>query len=184
MAQLINQQTLEYPVSDQEFRIRHPEKMFPAVITDYETYGYAVVFDAPPPACDPITQYTHQITPHFVGGHWEQNWEILSYSAAEIAARQVAALQQIQVAVTNTVQARLDAFARTRMYDDIKSLSDYAGDADPVFAAEGNYGKAVRSQTWRALITYMTAVEAGTTPPPASVEAAIAAANLPVLAWP
>lgn len=92
--------------------------------------------------------------------------------------------ERLQQDFTAEVQKRLDDFARTRMYDDIKSLSDYAGDADPVFNAEGTYGKSLRSQTWRAAINYMQDILAGNKPMPASVEEAITAANLPTPEWP
>lgn len=89
---------------------------------------------------------------------------------------------RLQADVVARTQQRLDAFARTRGYDDIKSLSDYAGDEDPVFHAEGTYGKQMRSRTWRKLYDILTAVQTGTRPMPASYEEI--ESELPVLEWP
>lgn len=102
------------------------------------------------------------------------------YTVEEIPLGEIAA--RIIAEITEKAQARLDAFARTRHYDDIKSLSDYAGDPDPVFNAEGTYGKQVRSQTWRVLIDYMAEVAAGTKPMPSGF--ADVEPLLPVLEWP
>lgn len=105
---------------------------------------------------------------------------------AESDAREAAwatdAANRLIESITTRTQKRLDDFARTRYYDDIKSLSDYAGDADPVFDAEGTYGKSVRSQTWRALLNIMAAVRAGTRTMPTCYEDI--EAELPVLQWP
>lgn len=84
--------------------------------------------------------------------------------------------------ISIATQKRLDDFARTRYYDDIKSLSDYAGDADPIFDAEGTYGKSVRSQTWRTLFNIMDQVRAGARSMPTSY--ADIEAELPSLQWP
>lgn len=102
------------------------------------------------------------------------------YAVEEIPLEEIAT--RIIAEITEKTQARLDAFARTRMYDDIKSLSDYAGDDDPVFNAEGTYGKAKKSQTWRTLINYMEEVKAGTKPMPSSFSDV--EPLLPVLEWP
>lgn len=92
------------------------------------------------------------------------------------------AANRLVESITIRTQKRLDDFARARHYDDIKSLSDYAGDADPVFDAEGTYGKSVRSQTWRTLLNIMAAVSAGTRAMPTSYEDI--EAELPALQWP
>ena len=79
-------------------------------------------------------------------------------------------------------QARLDAFARTRQYDDIKSASDYAGCSVPKFDIEGTYCRDARALTWDALYRILGEVQAGTRPVPtgfADIEP-----DLPPLVWP
>lgn len=84
--------------------------------------------------------------------------------------------------ITAAIQNRLDNFARTRNYDDIKSLSDYAGDTDPIFNSEGSYGKSLRSQTWRTAITILEDIKAGRRPLPSGYEDL--APELPEMRWP
>lgn len=84
--------------------------------------------------------------------------------------------------VVERIQQRLDNFAKTRSYDDIKSLASYAGDSDPIFNAEGTYGRNIRSQTWRKAITMLNEIKAGTRPKPQTYEEF--EAELPLLQWP
>lgn len=83
---------------------------------------------------------------------------------------------------TDAIQQRLDDFARTRNYDDIKSAVSYAGDPDPVFSAEGQACRNLRSATWRAAHNILAQVQAGTRPMPQSI--ADIEADLPALVWP
>lgn len=90
--------------------------------------------------------------------------------------------EEIQAEIVAATQARLDAFARTRHYDDIKSASDYAGCSVPRFDAEGTYCRDARAETWEALYTMLAEVQAGTRPMPAGF--ADIEPELPTLAWP
>ena len=74
--------------------------------------------------------------------------------------------ERIQSEVVQATQQRLDDFARTRNYDGILSLCSYATDPDPKFAAEGQRGVVLRSQTWAKLYEILAEVEAGTRPMP------------------
>jgi hypothetical protein len=90
--------------------------------------------------------------------------------------------EQIKQGIIGAAQARLDAFARTRFYDDIKSASDYAGCSVPKFDIEGTYCRDARALTWARLYELLAEVEAGTRPMPtgfADVES-----ELPPLVWP
>jgi hypothetical protein len=80
------------------------------------------------------------------------------------------------------IQARLDAFARTRNYDGILSACTYATSLVPKFKAEGQYCAEARDGTWVAAYGILAAVNAGTRPMPAGV--ADIEADLPALAWP
>jgi hypothetical protein len=90
--------------------------------------------------------------------------------------------EEVQAEIVAATQTRLDAFARTRHYDDIKSASDYAGCSVPRFDVEGTYCRDARAETWAALYDMLDEVQAGTRPMPtgfADIEA-----ELPPLVWP
>lgn len=103
-----------------------------------------------------------------VGGVWVLN--------------QARAIEAVQAELSRIVQTRLDAFAKEKEYDDIKSLVTYAGDPDPTLNAEGTLGEAKRSQTWVKMKQIRAEVLAGTRPMPESIEDI--EAELPSLVWP
>lgn len=90
--------------------------------------------------------------------------------------------EQIQAKIVNQVQNRLDEFAQTRSYDDIKSACDYAGCSVARFSTEGQYCKDKRAETWDILYTMLAEVQAGTRPMPTDISDI--EAELPVLEWP
>lgn len=95
MANLIRLDTHEYPVSTTEFFARHKQTSFPAQFSKWEEFGYAVVFPAPTPAYDPITQYVREIAPEKTAkGHWEQRFEVLDLDTETIAANQARQVEQ------------------------------------------------------------------------------------------
>ena len=91
-------------------------------------------------------------------------------------------LAMIGDAITERVQERLDAFARTRGYDNIVSACSYATSTHPKYGPEGRYCVAVREQTWDTLFVIEADVIAGERPMPRCYEDI--ESELPVLAWP
>ena len=89
--------------------------------------------------------------------------------------------EQIQKQFTDAIQARLDAFARTKNYDGILSAASYATSTNPQFRAEGQYAVEARDATWAAAYAILGAVLAGERPMPTLDEVM---AELPELAWP
>lgn len=90
--------------------------------------------------------------------------------------------EEVQAEIIAATQARLDAFARTRNYDDIKSACTYAGCSVPKFNTEGSYCQDRRAETWAKLYEMLAEVTAGTRPMPtgfSDVEP-----ELPALVWP
>jgi hypothetical protein len=79
------------------------------------------------------------------------------------------------------VQARLDAFARTRGYDGILSACTYATSTNPKFAAEGQHCVQARDATWAKCYEILNAVQAGERQIPTWEELE---AELPPLEWP
>lgn len=141
-------------------------------------YNVARLLELPPPEHNPYTQKAEITGCEFKNGQWVTVWTVRDMTAGEFEAT----VNAIKQAITDATQARLDAFAFTRGYDDIKSAADYAGDEDAVFNAEGTYCKSLRSRTWRALINIMEEVKAGTRPMPTSF--ADVEAELPPMEWP
>lgn len=79
-------------------------------------------------------------------------------------------------------QEYMDAFARTRGYDNMRAAVTYKDDPYGPFAADGAYALQARSQVWQAAQGIKNQVVAGTMQPPASVSDFLAL--LPKLAWP
>lgn len=137
---------------------------------------------------DEIITYEFDAMTHRVGDEvltldFERKVVVVSYALVDLTPDEIAAANNALIqTMTIAVQTRLDDFARTRHYDDIKSLSDFAGDEDPIFNSEGTYGKHVRSRTWRFAINIMEDVKAGIRPAPTCYEDI--EAELPELKWP
>ncbi len=167
--------------SESQIRSENPQTLYPASFPVPE--GYALVFPAPQPACDPITQSVREIAPALTTlGTWEQRWGTVALDAATVAANQARAQEQLINGITSATQQRLDDFARTRNYDNILSACTYATDIDATFSAEGQYCVASRGATWRKLYEILGEVTAGIRPEPtcyADIEP-----ELPALNWP
>jgi hypothetical protein len=183
----IHKETQLYPVTEADIRALHPNTSFPTPFVAPDEY--AVVFTGPQPTFDPVTQHVREAAPELSSkGQYEQQWVVVEkYETAEEREAAIAAdiglkLEALKSSIVQKVQQRLDDFAKTRAYDDIKSLSDYADDEDPVFRAEGIYGKSRRSLTWRTTINFMNDVKAGIRPIPSGY--ADVEAELPELNWP
>lgn len=69
--------------------------------------------------------------------------------------------EEVQAAIVDAVQARLDAWAQARRYDSILSACTYAASTVARFAAEGQYAVAMRDETWAALCLVQADVQAG-----------------------
>lgn len=190
----INTDTNQYPVSENEIRATHPNTSFPVPFTPPD--GYTWVFPRPQPTFDPVLRIARLTKPELTSlGHWEQCWEVVPrfseytdeqgvlHTVAEQEARAIAADRATKAqALQAATQQRLDAFAQTRGYDDIKSACGYAGCSVVKFDTEGTYCRDARAETWAALYNLLAQVEAGTRPMPTSF--ADVEPLLPTLVWP
>jgi len=111
MANYIELATLRYPVSQSQIRAENPQTSYPASFPVPD--GYAVVFPAPAPTHDPITQYVREIAPVLTSkGNYEQTYEVLPLDAETIAANQARKVEQennaikAQIAAIESMQAR------------------------------------------------------------------------------
>lgn len=89
--------------------------------------------------------------------------------------------EQIRQEFTKKIQQRLDHFASSRNYDDIKSACSYANDPNPKFASEAAYCILKRSETWTKGYEIMNDVQNNVRAAPTWKELE---AELPPLVWP
>jgi hypothetical protein len=98
--------------TEQEIRLAFPNTSFPQPFVAPD--GYAVLFAAPQPTYDPITQSVRQGTPVLTDkGHWEQTWEVVDLDAEAIAAnkavqaaaRKTAILAELEAIDTKSIRA-------------------------------------------------------------------------------
>lgn len=193
----LNTDTRQYPLSEMDIKLANPNTSFPHPFSP--GYPYVWVFPTPVPAHDPMAERVVETTPEAVNDTWQQRWQVVPrfvdytdaqgtlVTAAEQEAQARAATAQAQAAalqnsVVNATQARLDAFAKTRNYDNILSACTYATSAVPKFQAEGQYAVNARDNTWATLYQILADVQANNRPMPANF--AEIEPELPVLAWP
>jgi hypothetical protein len=190
--------TQKYPVSQAEVKSLYTNTSFPEPFSPPDDYAW--VFPTPKPQCDQILQSIIEATPEYTNKNvWEQRWQVVSkfveytdgagvvhtvqeQEANAINVAQKASKQALKNQVVFRTQERLDAFARTRDYDDIKSASSYSGCSVPKFDLEGTYCRDKRAETWQKLYELLEGIETGTRPTPSSFDEI--EPLLPPLAWP
>lgn len=118
---LIKVDTLEYPVTDHEFRRKFPNMSFP-LNPDYSQYGYEEVHPAKQPSCTAY-QTTVELSPKLIDGKWVQQWGVVEITdpdkVAVIKAQldEVEKIAQKQKDIVQILPCWLDILER---YDTIK----------------------------------------------------------------
>lgn len=178
-ALIVNGVVVKYPYPVTDARRDNPNVSFPAFPDDAALAAVNAlrVDPAPAPPVTPV-QVAVQTLPELDGGRWVQRWMVRDKTADELAAE----AQALQDSIVSATEQRLDAFARTRGYDDIKSASDYAGCSVPQFSIEGQYCKDKRAETWAKCYEILAEVQAGTRPVPSGYDDI--EPDLPALVWP
>jgi hypothetical protein len=90
-------------------------------------------------------------------------------------------LQKVIDQVSKEIGDSLDAFAKTRNYDDVKSCATYVSSTNPQFKAEADKIIELRDQTYSALYNYIGQIISGQAPVPKSFSEIKAV--LPELVW-
>ena len=99
----INTTTGEYPVSEAQIRLAYPNTSFP--VPFQAPKEYAVVFQAPQPTFDVLTQSVREVTPVLTNkGHYEQAWEVIALDAETVSLNQEAK----EVADTKLIAERVE----------------------------------------------------------------------------
>lgn len=92
----LNTQTMTQH-SEQDIRAAYPNTSFPTPFKPPEVY--VLVFPAPRPTHDPITQGVIEATPVLTDkGHYEQQWEVVALDPETVAANQAADAARIAAA--------------------------------------------------------------------------------------
>ena len=85
----INTITGEYPVSEAQIRLAYANTSFPVPFQAPDEY--VLVFQAPQPTFDVLTQSVREVTPVLTNkGHYEQVWEVIALDVEQIEANQAA----------------------------------------------------------------------------------------------
>lgn len=176
-----NNAVVKHPYSAADLKKANPNTSFPAQISDalMEAYSVFRVFNSTQPELT-STQVLVEENPKFdiEAQRWSQVFSIRDKTSEEL---QQEALN-VQEAVVQATQQRLDNFARTRNYDGILSLCTYATSTVPKFQSEGQYGVEARDATYATLYNLLSEIQAGTRPMPSGF--ADIEADLPSLEWP
>lgn len=90
-------------------------------------------------------------------------------------------IEQVTKLVSEYVSEKLDNFARSHQYDDIKSVVSYANSAIAKFKAEADRAIYLRDMCWASVYEYLDLVTEGSLPVPRSIEDIDAI--LPELTW-
>lgn len=90
-------------------------------------------------------------------------------------------LDAVVVLTKERVQQRLDTFAQTRGYDDIKSVCTYITSQIPSYQVEAERAIYLRDLTWSTLYQYLNGILSATTPLPSAYSEIEAV--LPALTW-
>lgn len=131
---------------------------------DCSSLGFTKLVEIPPPT--PLPWHQVEEDGHIDG---TQVWKHVPMTNAEIMR-----------VCEQTIQRRLDDFARTRNYDTILSACSYVNSFNPTFKDEGTKCSMIRDATWNKCYEIMNEVIGGTRSMP-SLEQLIS--ELPVLDW-
>lgn len=166
-----------------EIRAIHPTASIPEN-ADISVLNYYPVVETQEPTYNAITHALgFKIVPVSVKGitEYHREWYVYELPAEQVEANTAKQQEELIQSVKYMAQKRLDDFALTREYDDIKSACSYYGSPVVKYHNDAVDALALRSQTWDILDTLLADVENGVKPMPTSVEEVIAL--LPTLQW-
>lgn len=176
----INESTLEYPLTETYVRSLYPNTSFPQPFIPPKPF--AIVNEVNTLEYDADTQRMIEVSPVKESDGWKRKWEIRNLSQEEIEEIKKIKKNRIITQLINSVQSRLDAFARSRNYDNILSACTYATSSITKFKSEGQCCVKSRDDTWVKLFEILAQIDKGDRPLPESY--ADIESELPVLEWP
>jgi len=181
-AKIVNGEVVKYPYTQADLVAQYPNSCVPVVWTDSfcAEENLVIVVQTGAPEHNSLIEIAEIVGAAYdsVNNRWVTNWSIRNKTAEE----QTEFLDNLKNGISVATQDRLDSFARTRGYDDIKSATGYAGCSIAKYDIEGSYCRDIRAQTWDALFQILADALAGNRAIPTSyydIEA-----ELPQLVWP
>jgi len=174
-------QIKKYPYTQTDLRRDNTNVSFPAGVLPDEvvaSWGMFPVLITQPSSYDIQKQKAVQGTPELADNKWRQTWSLVEMTQPEIEQTKAS----IKDSISRAVQKRLDDFAKSRGYDDIKSACDYAGCDVVKYSTEGAYCKNQRARTWEVLYGIFDQADSGIRRLPDNYDAV--EPELPALAWP
>lgn len=171
----------KFPYTINELKQEYPNTSFPndmslELLQSYNVYLVVVTGVT----YDDVTQVSELsgCTYNSRKKRWETTWTVRDKTAEEIDAYRDNIIQTI----VSKTQERLDDFAQTRYYDDIKSACDYAGCSVQKFNVEGQYCKDKRAETWEKIYQITEEINSGIRPLNTNFQDI--ESELPILKWP
>jgi hypothetical protein len=137
----INKQTKQYPVTEQQIRLENPNVSFS--VPFYPPEDYAVVFPAPKPVYDAVTQGVRELQPVLTSkGHYEQVYEVYDLPEDVVLANQQQAFQQKLKQFDDALVNLFEEQAKSKRYDSRITFMVRAGFPGPYQA------EAIKFATW------------------------------------
>jgi hypothetical protein len=167
------------PVNEQQVRAALNNISLPPFVTinDIDQYGYGQIVIDPTRKADPGYKLVEAGYVLSSGVNY-----VMSYTQVIMTEQEMLADTDIQNSSIVLTQQRLDAFAKTRGYDNIASACSYATSTVPKFKSDADYCIAVRDNTWTTLFTILNDIATGAPNVPTDVAEVLE--QLPVLSWP
>jgi hypothetical protein len=118
---------------------------------DLSSLGYLPVIESEEPAYDTFTEDLRYSVVSDLDNNYNRVWEVYPLPSETIQANKTKQADEIKASVTAYAQNRLDNFAKTKGYDDIKSACSYYGSSVARFNQDAIDALDVRSRTWDIL---------------------------------
>ena len=128
-----------------------------------------------------ITYYVSAVDDTLYSGDMQEGDSVATQEQIDAWFNRPSALEEQQKAFTDAIEAHLNAFVRTRGYDDVNSMAKYNGCKVARFAREFEYVRDAVAETWDMGYAILNAVMDGERPMP-TIEEVLA--ELPTLEWP
>ena len=177
-------------VNERRFKAMHPNTSIEIPISEavINSLGADIVFEGPQASNLEWWQISQRDGVHQLNNKWYTKYIAGPVFATQleqdtyISQKTQEKTENLYKTIIDQAEQRLSDFAATRGYKSILSLCTYATDPNPQFAAEGQYGVEIRSNTWKKLYEMLDEVNAGTRELPNSF--ADIEPELPILVWP
>ena len=151
---------------------------------DIGVLGWFPLVETLPPDYDELNQtltWTVESKQSPKGPQFYRSYKVGQLPPEQVQENTLLFIERQKKMFLETAQAKLDSFARTKGYDDIKSAVGYAGSSIPTFRLEAEICIRKRDEMWSALYAVLARAENKEIPIPATFSEI--ESYLPVLEW-